>query len=368
MSRSHKIKILLISGGSLVGANFLDMCTGRREQFYLIATNSKAEVPTLFEFDAVYLTPPTLSKSDSFEKKILEIISLEKPDLILPCRDDDIIFLAGLKVRRPEMSDFILCGNMYTALAICDKFLSWKFSQKNKLPFVPTTEASRFEKLIDFANEHHFPLIAKPRYGYASRDIRILMHDAQLKQYSGREEYIIQKFIGAEESFTGYSEDLNRKGFPLFHSFEGIKHSIQIIIGSEGRLEGYFCSRNVNRNGVSLDLEKYDGIDAQELAYRCYMAFSSAGWVGPVNIQCQKAEDGSLWIYEFNGRVSGASAARLLMDFDELNLIIASFVKRTIHKKVDSGNTRVIRRMMDFTVPQKLYEELKTSHFYKRNN
>ena len=94
--------ILLISGGSLVGQSVLDALADRRSDVELVATNSVPTGISLFDFDAVYLTPETMAAPTAFERRFSEILALERPDLVIPCRDDDVAFLAEYKERRPE--------------------------------------------------------------------------------------------------------------------------------------------------------------------------------------------------------------------------------------------------------------------------
>ena len=50
-------RILLLSGGCLVGQNVLACLAERRASLHLAATNSTAAEAALYDFDAVYLTP-----------------------------------------------------------------------------------------------------------------------------------------------------------------------------------------------------------------------------------------------------------------------------------------------------------------------
>lgn len=352
MSRKQsKIKLLLLSGGSLVGRNVLDMASNRRESVQLIATNSDTKSPTIYEFDKVYLTPTTLGEPDEFEKRVLHIIEGEKPDLIIPCRDDDVIFLANLKERRPDLSDKMVCGNLRTAGSIYDKLKSWEFSVQHDLPFVPTVSNKSEAEVFEFLNRYGFPLLAKPRKGFASKGIYILNRERHLKNILEKQDYVVQKFLGDREIIRSFFDDLRVDGMPLFYTFEGLKHSIQIWIAPDGSAVDWFCSKNVNQGGTSLTLEKYEGEDSKELAVKCLDAFSESGWRGPVNIQCQKSPEGDLFIYEYNGRISGASAARYLMGFDELNLMVGSFLHSKIPSESDLNSRKVLRYFTDYTVP-----------------
>lgn len=152
--------MLIMSGGSLVGQNVLDALADRRAGVKLVATNSVATDISLFDFDAAYLVPPTLDDPPAFETRFLDILAEEDPHLVVPCRDDDVVFLADQRERRPELADRLLCGDSDAARATCDKVASWRFARDNGLPFAPS--------------------LAKPRRGYASRGVFLVVDEVQL--------------------------------------------------------------------------------------------------------------------------------------------------------------------------------------------
>lgn len=332
----------------MVGHNILDCLAQRREQFEIIATNSEAEAPGIFQFDRLYLSPTTCGNPAGFEALVLKLLEQEAPDLVIPCRDDDILFLAQLREKHPELAPKLLCGSVQTAAAMCDKYLSWEFSQAHNLPFAPTLATPAEATVAQaFARTYGFPLLAKPRQGFAGHGVFFILNEAQLQRAIEREQLVIQKFLGDPQILQHYLDEIDKTGVPLFHSFEGRKHSVQIHIAPDGEPSAYFASYNQNRNGTSIRLERYTGSDTDALAQCCHEAFSAAGWRGPINIQSQRTPEGQLCIYEYNGRISGATAARYHMGFDEIGLIVKHFLGREIPAPAIDPTDKVLRRMLD---------------------
>ena len=58
------LRLLVLSVGTQVGQNVLRTLAGRRENLELVATSSVWNEPALFDFDAVYLVPPTAADPD----------------------------------------------------------------------------------------------------------------------------------------------------------------------------------------------------------------------------------------------------------------------------------------------------------------
>ena len=76
----------------------------------LIATSDTADEPALYGFDAVYLAPPLAAQPAEFEARLVAILAREQPDLVIPCRDDDVEWLARFRVRHGDGVTAYLCG------------------------------------------------------------------------------------------------------------------------------------------------------------------------------------------------------------------------------------------------------------------
>ena len=320
-----KLRLLVLSVGTQVGQNVLTVLAGRRDSLELIATSSVPNEPFVFDYDAVYLVPPTAAEPEAFERRVLDIIARERVDLVIPCRDDDVIALGALRDRRPDLASRLLCGGAETARIIGDKWLSAEFSARHGLPFAPSIADGAAATRAAFAREHGFPLIAKPRRGYASQNVFLISNEAQLERALAGEGWIVQKFLGDASGIAAYLEGLRERGVPLYHTFQGLKHSIQALIAPGGSTAHVICTRNASVMRRSKRVEADHDPVAQEIGSRCARAFAAAGWRGPLNIQCQRSAEGTLFIHEFNGRFTGATVDRWLLGFDEVGAAIEQF-------------------------------------------
>jgi biotin carboxylase len=326
----RKIRLLVLSVGTQVGQNILTTLARRREALTLIATSMVAHEPAVFDYDAVYLVPPTAAEAAAFERRLLDIMEMERIDLVIPCRDDDVLFLAALRDRRLDLTPKLLCGTAEMARVICDKWLSAEFSLSRELPFAPSlAEGSAYER-AEFVRAHGFPLVVKPRRGYASQDVYLVSTDAQLAHALDHGDWIAQEFLGDPANFVGYLEGVALRGVPLYHTFQGRKHSIQVLIEPDGSITHLVCTRNINQRRRSKFVEPDDDPASRELGLRCAEAFAAQGWRGPLNIQCQKNGRGELRIHKFNGRFTGATVDRYLLGHDEVGAAVERFTGRRI--------------------------------------
>jgi biotin carboxylase len=325
-----ELRLLVLSVGTRVGQNVLTALDGRRRGLVLMATSSVADEPPLFDCDVVYLVPPTASDANAFERALLDIMDRERVDLVIPCRDDDVDFLASLRDRRPELAHRLLCGSAAPAGIISDKWLSAEFSAGHGLPFAASiTRGSEGERKA-FLKRHGFPLVAKPRRGYASIGVYMLWNEAQVQSTLDQDAYVVQQFIGDPQPIADYLAAMDSRGIPLHHTFQGTRHSIQALIAPDGAIAHVMSVRIVSDRRRS----KWVGQDtepaARAIGIRCAEVFAEAGWRGPLNIQCMRAADGQLLIHEFNGRFTGATFERWLLGFDEVGMAVEQFTGRRL--------------------------------------
>jgi hypothetical protein len=319
------IHLLLISAGSLVGQNLIQAIGPRRSLFHLEATNSEPAEPSLADFDTVHIVPPTSSDTTGLDRLVEERLGQGSCRLVIPCRDEEVLWLARHRDAFPGHGDRLLVGSAAAAEIFLDKQLSWAFSREHDLPFLPTADLHDEAQLGHFLREFPFPLIVKPRKGFASRGVWILTHPDQLAAHRHRSDAIVQPYCGDAEKAASFLSDAQKRGLPLFHSFEETKHSIQTFITPSGELAGTFVTLHRMEQGVSREVMPSSCRMAHDLGQRVGQVFAAAGWRGPLNIQCHREGLEDYRIYEYNGRFTGATAARALLGFDELSLALASF-------------------------------------------
>jgi carbamoyl-phosphate synthase large subunit len=276
----------------------------------------------------VYRVPETASPD--FAPRLLEIIASERIDLVVPCRDDDVLMLAALRERRPDLANRVLAGSVDAARAICDKADGYAFSARHDLPFAPTLVDAGPDARAAFVREHGFPLIVKPRRGYASLGVYLVWNGRQLEHAFARTGTVAQKLLGDPHVLARFLDAVEREGMPLFHTFQGLRHSIQVLIAPDGSLADVMCMLLQSDRRRSKKVMRDPEPAARDIGERCGAAFAAAGWRGPLNIQCQKDGNGRLLIHEYNGRFTGATLVRWHLGFDEVGMTIAAFTGRGI--------------------------------------
>lgn len=340
-----KRTILFLSGGSLVGYNLLQGLEGRRSNLRLIATNSTADEPILAMYDKVYLAPKTAEAPGETLQLFQYILEKEKPNLVIPCRDYDVFWLANQVEKNAILRPIALVGHTTIAEVFLDKWKSALFSMEQDLPFAPTLRpGARGHEVSLFVEKYGFPLLAKPRTGFASLGVNLIFSYAQLRQQLKNEQVIVQKYLGSKVRAMEYIQSIKKNILPIFHSLEEDKISVQGLIGKNGKLLEVFCTKHQMRNGVSVVVEKLNDALILQRSEEWLSKFAMFGWRGPINIQCQFTPDGKLFIYEFNGRFTGATAARVQLGFDEIGLLLNDFISESIEVPPGSDIEKVVRK------------------------
>jgi hypothetical protein len=352
-------RILLLSGGSLVGQNVAASLAHRRASIHLAAASSTADEPILYDCDSVYLTPEVRRDPQAYTARFRDVLENCAPDLVIPCRDDDVSFLATEREAVPAMARRFLCGNAAVAEAMLDKLESARFSRRHGLPFAPTLAVSGdVDAAQRFAARNGWPIIAKPRQGYGSRGVRFILDSAQLARVCVQPDLVLQRYCGDAQAVRRFANETAERGLPLFHSLEDTKVSIQASIAPDGKVTAVFASGNTMRFGRSERVQRIDDPALLDNGRRWAAAFAGAGWRGPVNIQCHRDGD-VITIYEYNGRFTGATAARRLLGFDEVGMALRDWLDLQLPDAAPAPASEVIRYPVGRTVVPAQAEQLR---------
>ena len=361
-----KKTVLITSVGSLVGQNILDALERRRERLRIIGTNSIAEAANNFRCDKAFLVPFAVEQK-SYAEALVSIIETEKPDVIIPGRDDDIVILARLKEQMPVFRECFLVGSEVFGHMMDDKVESYRFAQKYGLPFAPTvasgTETAE-QELKTMIETYGFPLIAKPCKGNGSRGIWAVMEQSQLDRISKEEDYAIQPLFG-------HSDDLNLDttfGLPFVWEVpENSLYAVQVLIGRSGeiiRSMGFVAKMVAGKCEL---LQRCSDPEPLDIARRFAECAVKEGWYGPFNVQLKKDMRFGFQVIEMNGRFTGGTSARIHFGYDEVGQMINiwSGADAVVDTSVQGEVEMVTKILSDFPIKQADMEQLKAEKVWQ---
>lgn len=326
------MKLLIVSVGSLVGQNILDVLDyeefNRRKYVTVYGTNSLAQSANNFRCDKCYIVPNTAS--EDFKPAIIDVIKEVEPDLILCGRDEDTEVLWKIMEENPGLPGKLPYGNLNTLIFALDKWQTWLFSQKYNLPFAETFllgNAKETAELKEFCQKLEYPLIAKPVRGFASKGVFFVRNWEEAVKALEYKDYILQEYLGEPENVNRYFESFEKGLIPLFsHAPDTTHHSCYTFINPDGDISPIFITRNVHNSGRTVEYCRVQNKELEILTMNYAKALRSEGGAGPISVQFRRNREGGWKVQEINMRTNGNTYTRLLIGQDELALIINAFL------------------------------------------
>ncbi|MCO4319939.1 hypothetical protein [Aliidiomarina quisquiliarum] len=320
------MKILITSVGSLVGQNILDVLEfssfSRRSRVEVIGTNSVAASPQNFRCERVYLVGNTAT--EQFEADFTNILTVEKPDVILSGRDEDTFRVTQI-VRDLGSDARLPYGTMSSLETALNKIKTFEFCQKHNLPFAETflsDDSDYLTGLKCFAEKNSFPLIAKPIQGYASKGVFFVRNMDELAVASRLQGYMFQEYLGDGEALTEYFHSMEHL-IPLFAHAPNIHHhSCHAIIHPDGTFDDIFISRNEHDSGVTIGFKRVEDKELERITAQFLRAIYTEGGYGPITVQFRHDRYGHWKAQEMNMRTNGNTFPRFMMGQDDLGEII----------------------------------------------
>jgi biotin carboxylase len=313
--------ILITSVGSLVGLNILDSIEAMRGRLRVVGTNSDPLTPNNFRCDLAYLAPKT-ADTDRFFARVRDIIKTEQPDLVLAGRDDDLVPLARIKASQEFPRTLFLTPDSAAVVVVNDKLATARFAREHGLPF-PETAATQ-EEADTLINRCGFPLISKPRSGFASRGVTVVRNRSEASAALARSDFVLQEYLNPPSNLDALLPD-PRFGAPLVHHIAETDHySAQAMVGASGELLAYFATL-LDRSAIVV-VKPIDAPLLEQVTTDYVRHLGALGFVGPLNLNCKRLPDGHFVPYELNGRFTGTSSSRALLGYPEVGLAIEHFL------------------------------------------
>jgi biotin carboxylase len=317
--RPPKTRLLVMSVGSLVGNAILE-CVDMvgRDRFEIIGMNSEASAANNFRCDACYLAPAVVNRELLFA--LLDRLHEQyKFDLIIPGRDDDVVALAAWEQTR--LSQRTMVGSPVIAEIIRDKWKSYDWARENGLPFARSA--------IDDVGLKHLrqtcglPLVAKPRLGFGSNGVRLLLTDEHVEHAFAHDDVIVQEAISPSPTMS--TETLS-DGVPLWFApvQPGSPLAISLLDGNGARFVSITYSRHVR--GAAIDNVLLDAPDLRETLMRFSEVAWRAGWRGLFSIQARPNAAGQHIPIELAGRFMGATSALSALGVNVFEQVLSTFI------------------------------------------
>jgi len=321
MNAAHpgRFRLLLMSVGSLVGTALLECIDALgRERFELIGMNSEPGAVNNFRTDVCYLSPPARERQ-ALLALLDELVCRHSPDLIVPLRDDDVVALAHWAHGRKDAR--ALVGSVRMAEVIRDKWASYSWALEHGLPFARSAiDAAGVAQLRD---EVGFPLVAKPREGFGSNGVRMLLSDEHVAVALAAGDTIVQEAIDPSPMLTA---EALKGGLPLWFApvQPGSPLALALLDEDGCRFLAAWWSRHVR--GAALDTVLLQDAALERLVMDYAQAAWRDGWRGLFNIQARRNAAGEFVPIELAGRFMGGTNALVSLGIPVAGIVFERFL------------------------------------------
>lgn len=253
---------------------------------------------SLFLFDEIgkgFIVPP--ANHIDYVAYILSLCKINDISVVIPGSEQELTILVKNRDEF-EKSGIVIFANTVEVISTFEN--KWETFVKLNSLGIKTPDTTRDLNDKSFFVRNDFPLIVKPVYGNASKNVFIIESADELKSISDylnfkKINFIIQQHIG--------------------HSDE--EYTISVLSDLSGNYLGSIVLKRVLAGGFSqfIECEKFDQLDliAQDVAKKINSK-------GPLNIQC-RLMNGLLYIFEINPRFSGTAPFRTLLGFNEVDVL-----------------------------------------------
>lgn len=312
------IRVGITSIGSGVGQSIIDSC--RLSELPLYTVGFGANVFAFGSYDCD--TQDTLPNIYA-EEYIVELVNKcknHKIDILIPGLDDELYTISknidsftriGVVPIVPSVEVIELCRD--------------KIKMSNILNVISDIFVNSYDRdtLIDKYNKKQikFPLIAKPRGGYASNGLFVINSEDDFRFIN--EQHVIQEIAFPCDSDYNYKSYISNLKKGIVSQVSEI--SVQFVIGKKGNVIGKCATYNKLKNGAPIEVIPYENSDLWATLDAIINYLIKIGLRGPINIQGRNTNNGFKF-FEMNARFTGITGLRAIMGFNEVEALIKDFL------------------------------------------
>lgn len=308
------IRIGVSSVGSGIGKSVVDACRLSSLPLTLIGMGNDPAAFAAFDCDIRDVLPTIYDPH--YVDALLDACLRHRVELLIPGLDDELIPLARQLKRFTERGIRVVVANE-PILALCrDKLRMSKALRPISPAFVESHDASSLAHALE-SGTAKFPLVAKPRAGFASRGVRLLREPGDLAGLDDTD--VIQPIAlpcQGDPHRDAFLEGLRKGRLPQLGEL-----SVQVVIGTDGREIGRMASCNELVNGIPTRVVPVECAEIRHEIDRILPHFIGLGLRGPLNLQGRLTDDGPKF-FEMNARFTGITGLRAMMGFNEVEAVI----------------------------------------------
>lgn len=298
-----------------------------KEAGKVYAADVDRTAPGLYEADGGFMVPGVTDSN--YIDELLNLCKREKIDLVIPLIDPELPVLARVRDMFYRYGVRLLVSSPEVIDAGSDKLKTFEFFAGYEIPTPNTISVSEY---LGGNKRISFPLIIKPRFGSAGRDVIICHNEEDIAFFSKRiPEPIIQEYLKGEEVTID-----------ILCDFENVV--ISVVPRQRLKVRGGEVERALTRREDLL-------LDWGKRIAECLKA------EGPINIQCFLTEKGPVFT-EINPRFGGGYPLSYYAGADFPSMIIRMMKGEKVAPCIGDFRDRFVMMRYDHAIFRKAEELL----------
>jgi carbamoyl-phosphate synthase large subunit len=326
-------RVLITGIGGNVGQGVLKSLRASGKSFHIVGIDMEALSAGFSLVDRYYQTPRT--GDPAFYNTFETIAREEALEAVYVCSPSELEFFADHQAELEAELGLSIFVNPPEVVRIgSDKLKTADFLRDAGFPFPQTvlsTDAQGVERLIEL---HGFPLIAKPRAGFSSRNVFLVNSRAELQAASALvPDLIVQQYLPDPQS----------------------EYTAATLSGADKKVRALIILRRDLLQGTTYRTELIEDQNFNDQVVRIVEAL---GAVGPCNLQF-RVLDGTVYVFEINPRFSGTSGIRYLYGFNDCEMAFDLLHLKMEVKQPQLRKVVVLRYWNEICIPDTGFQELR---------
>lgn len=259
--------------------------------------------------------------SEDYIDSIIKACKNKNIQILIPGHDDEAYILSkNIKKLKENSIDVIVSEFELIAACRAKEKLHIEFNKISEL-FVKsyTYDDLINDNLIDKKIE--YPLIAKPKDGYGSKDIYIIKSIDDINKHGSS---LIYQEIAIPDK-----NDKNRivyeKKLMEGKNTQVSELSIQLVADKYGEVHGCMITKNKLSNGIPIEILPFYSVEIDYAIKKIIPLLKEKGLRGPINIQGRLTDKG-FKIFEINPRFTGITGLRSKFGFNEVKSCVEHWI------------------------------------------
>lgn len=326
-------RILITGVGGNVGQGVLKALRASGKAFYVVGIDMEPLSAGFSLADRYYQTPRTGDPAfyDAFEA----IARKEALEAVYVCSPTELEFFASHKAELEEKLGLSIFVNPPEVIRIgSDKLQTADFLRAAEFPFPETVLSTDEEGVERLIKQRGFPLIAKPRAGFSSRNVFLVNSRQEILAASVLvPDLVVQQYLPDDQS----------------------EYTAATLSGADRKVRASIILRRDLLQGTTYRTEL---IEDKNIADQMIRIVESLGAIGPCNLQFRTL-DGVPYVFEINPRFSGTSGIRYLYGFNDCEMIFDLLHLKNEVQQPALRKAVVLRYWNEILIPDVSFQDLR---------